>query len=96
MVEAKECSFCGEKIEPGSGKMLIKNDGQIFDFCSSKCEKNMIKLGRKERETRWTQKHAQEKALQTYHKKETEKSSEKKKKKKLKKKKLKKKKPKKK
>ncbi len=82
MVEAKECSFCGEKIEPGTGKMLIKNDGQILDFCSGKCEKNMVKLGRKERETRWTQKHAQEKALKTYHKKEAKKSRKKVKKKK--------------
>ena len=72
MVETKECSFCGNKIEPGTGKMLIKNDGQILNFCNSKCEKNMMKLGRKERETRWTKKAAQEKSVKTYQKRESE------------------------
>ncbi len=66
MVETKECSFCGNKIEPGTGKMYIKNDGQVLTFCGSKCEKNMMELDRKARETRWTQKHMQEKALRTY------------------------------
>jgi large subunit ribosomal protein L24e len=35
-----KCSFCKKDIEQGTGKMLIKNDGKIFYFCSSKCEKN--------------------------------------------------------
>ncbi|MFW6040932.1 MAG: 50S ribosomal protein L24e [Thermoplasmatota archaeon] len=69
-METKECSFCGDKIEPGTGKVFIKNDGQMFYFCNSKCEKNMLKLGRKDRETTWTKKYAQEKAVKTYHKKE--------------------------
>ena len=66
MVEAKNCTFCGNKIEPGTGKDYITNDGRVFHFCSSKCEKNMLKLGRKDRETEWTKKHAQEKAIKTY------------------------------
>ena len=70
MVETKECSFCGNKIEPGTGKIFIKNDGQILHFCNSKCEKNMMNLKRKDRETKWTKKHAQEKAVKTYQKKE--------------------------
>lgn len=74
MVEAKECSFCGNKIEPGTGKLFIKTDGQTFNFCNSKCEKNMVDLGRKERETKWTRKHAQEKAVKTYHKKDEKES----------------------
>ncbi|MCD6215445.1 MAG: TRASH domain-containing protein [Candidatus Aenigmarchaeota archaeon] len=40
------CSFCGKKIERGSGKMVVKNSGKIFYFCSSKCEKNLLKLKR--------------------------------------------------
>lgn len=50
-----KCSFCGEQIEAGTGKMLIKNDGKMIYFCSSKCQKN-TKLKRKPRETRWTKK----------------------------------------
>ncbi len=72
MVEAKECTFCGKKIEPGTGKLYIRTDGQKFNFCNSKCEKNIIEHGRKDRETKWTRKHAQEKAVKTYHKKEKE------------------------
>ncbi len=77
MVEAKECTFCGKKIEPGTGKLYIKSDGQSFNFCTSKCEKNMVDIGRKDRQTRWTKKHAQEKAVKTYHKKEEKKPKKK-------------------
>ena len=49
-----ECSFCGTEIPKGTGKMYVKKDGKIFWFCSSKCEKNMIVLGRKARKTTWT------------------------------------------
>ncbi len=49
-----KCSFCGENIEKGTGKMYVKKDGKILFFCSTKCEKNMLKLGRIPRVTRWT------------------------------------------
>jgi len=49
-----KCTFCQKKIEPGTGKMYVKSDGKIFYFCRMKCEKNMIKLRRKPRFTRWT------------------------------------------
>ncbi len=75
MVETRQCSFCGQEIEYGTGKMYVKTDGQVFYFCSGKCKKNMIKLGRKDRETKWTKKYAQEKALTTYHKTKKEKKS---------------------
>lgn len=73
MPQTKQCTFCGHKIEPGTGKMYIKTDGKIFHFCGNKCQKNMIKMGRKDRETRWTMKYAQEKALITHRKKTAEK-----------------------
>ena len=41
-------------MTPGTGKMYVKTDGKIFYFCSMKCEKNMLKLKRKPRHTRWT------------------------------------------
>ncbi len=50
-----KCSFCNNDIERGTGLMYVKNDGKIFHFCSSKCEKNLLKLGRKPRTTRWTE-----------------------------------------
>ena len=48
------CSFCKTDIEPGTGKMYIKNDGKIFNFCSMKCEKNQLKLKRTPRYMKWT------------------------------------------
>lgn len=51
----RSCSFCGNEIEPGTGKMFIKKDGTVFVFCSSKCQLNMLKLGRVPRWTPWTQ-----------------------------------------
>jgi large subunit ribosomal protein L24e len=53
-----KCDFCKENIEPGTGKMLVMKDGKLIYFCSMKCEKNMFKLGRKPRTTRWTAEYA--------------------------------------
>ncbi|NQU78927.1 50S ribosomal protein L24e [Candidatus Woesearchaeota archaeon] len=49
-----KCSFCGQDIEKGTGTMFIKSDGKSFFFCSTKCEKNQMKLKRKPREHQWT------------------------------------------
>lgn len=49
-----DCTFCSKEIHIGTGKMYVKKDGKVFYFCSMKCEKNMIKLRRKPRKTRWT------------------------------------------
>ncbi|MFQ6107571.1 MAG: 50S ribosomal protein L24e [Thermoplasmata archaeon] len=54
MVQARTCSFCGEKIEPGTGKMFVKRDGTVFFFCSGKCQKNLLRLKRIPRRTRWS------------------------------------------
>ncbi|MBN2567498.1 50S ribosomal protein L24e [Candidatus Woesearchaeota archaeon] len=48
------CTFCGNDIEPGTGTLYAKTDGKIIHFCSSKCEKNMLKLKRKPRTVAWT------------------------------------------
>ncbi|RLG22115.1 50S ribosomal protein L24e [Methanosarcinales archaeon] len=53
-MENKTCSFCGRKIEPGTGKMFVKRDGTIYFYCSSKCEKNHA-LKRIPRKVRWTE-----------------------------------------
>ncbi|HEC81382.1 MAG TPA: 50S ribosomal protein L24e [Thermoplasmatales archaeon] len=54
MVERRICSFCGNEIEPGTGKLYIRKDGTIYHFCSSKCQKNMLKLKRVPRKIRWS------------------------------------------
>jgi len=32
-MEWKTCSFCGGKIEPGTGKKYVKKDGSVMFFC---------------------------------------------------------------
>jgi len=54
MVETRTCDFTGEEIEPGTGTMLVKNDGTILHFKHSKAEKN-YRLGREPRDLEWTQ-----------------------------------------
>jgi large subunit ribosomal protein L24e len=54
MVERRKCSFCGNEIEPGTGKIYAKKDGTVFNFCKNKCQKNMIDLKRVPRRVRWS------------------------------------------
>ena len=42
-----KCDYCGENIERGTGKMFVRKTGKIFYFCSNRCEKRTVKLGRK-------------------------------------------------
>jgi large subunit ribosomal protein L24e len=51
-----KCSFCKEEVKPGTGVKFVKNDGKIFNFCSKKCDKNMLKLGRKGKYQKWVTK----------------------------------------
>ncbi|HIH23875.1 TPA: hypothetical protein HA251_02465 [Candidatus Woesearchaeota archaeon] len=50
----ENCSFCGYKITVGTGKMYVKKDARILWFCSRRCEKNMLKLGRNPLVVRYT------------------------------------------
>ena len=50
-----KCTFCGSEIEKGTGKMYVKADSTTYYFCSSKCEKNMLKLKRIPRNVGWTE-----------------------------------------
>lgn len=65
MAEIRKCSFCYRAIEPGTGKMFVKKDGTVLNFCSNKCYKNMIELKRVPRTTAWTDKAKSEKAIRT-------------------------------
>ncbi|MGE4275093.1 MAG: 50S ribosomal protein L24e [Candidatus Methanomethylophilaceae archaeon] len=62
MVEIRHCSFCGVEIEPGTGKMYIKKDGTVYNYCTNKCYKNQIQMKRVPRTTTWTKQFAVEKA----------------------------------
>ncbi|MDO8633979.1 MAG: 50S ribosomal protein L24e [archaeon] len=52
-----KCSFCGNELERGTGKIFVKKEGSISFFCSRKCEKNLHKLGRNPQKVRWTEKY---------------------------------------
>jgi large subunit ribosomal protein L24e len=51
--DTMKCSFCGGQVLQGRGKMFVKNDGKVFHFCNSKCEKNWAKK-RDARTLKWT------------------------------------------
>jgi len=52
-----KCTFCGITIPRGTGKMFVQKDVKILYFCSSKCDKNMLKLKRKAIKTKWSKRH---------------------------------------
>lgn len=56
-----KCTFCGQEIEKGTGKMFVYKDGKIVYFCSMKCEKNQLKLKKKARTVKWTRAYQKEK-----------------------------------
>ncbi len=47
-----KCTLCRENIPKGSGKMFVRNDGRVFYFCSSKCQKN-FRMGRSDKKLKW-------------------------------------------
>jgi len=57
------CSFCGDDVEEGTEKIFVTLKGKAHYFCSSKCEKNMLKLGRKARKVKWTKEYRSEKDI---------------------------------
>ncbi|NIO19480.1 MAG: 50S ribosomal protein L24e [Candidatus Aenigmarchaeota archaeon] len=59
MIRVK-CSTCKNNVQKGSGKMFVRNDGRVFYFCSSKCQKNW-KLGREPKKLKWVSSTKKEK-----------------------------------
>jgi large subunit ribosomal protein L24e len=49
-----KCSFCTKNIEIGTGKIYVQKTGKILNFCSMKCEKNVLKLKRNPLKFKWT------------------------------------------
>lgn len=60
---ASECRFCGKEVKKGTGKIFVKDNGTVLKLCSSKCEKNMLKLGRDARKFKWTKHYTKGKTL---------------------------------
>jgi large subunit ribosomal protein L24e len=58
-----ECSFCGRTIEKGTETIFVTNKGKAMYFCSRKCEKNILTLGRKARKVKWTEEYRAEKSI---------------------------------
>jgi large subunit ribosomal protein L24e len=54
MPVARKCSFCGGRVEPGTGLMFVQRDGSVLFLCSSKCTRN-LGLGRKPHRVKWTE-----------------------------------------
>jgi len=52
-MEERVCSFCGNKIEPGTGLMYVLNNGMVLYFCSRKCHRNW-EMGRNPKKLEWT------------------------------------------
>lgn len=57
-----KCSFCGKEITAGCGKLYVRKDGSTELFCATKCERNLLKLKRDRRKTKWTSKYTKSKA----------------------------------
>jgi len=56
-----KCTFCGSDIEKGTSILYFRDNGKFLNFCSGKCEKNLLTLKRKPREQKWTEIHLAEK-----------------------------------
>lgn len=73
-----KCSFCMRETLPHLGVHLIRNDGTIQYYCSSKCRKNALKLKRDRKKLKWTEAYriarAEESATEAAAAKETRKS----------------------
>ena len=50
-----KCTCCGKELPRGTGLIYVKKDAKIWYFCSTKCQKNILKLGRKPRTVKWTE-----------------------------------------
>lgn len=35
-----ECDYCGDEARKTEGKLVVRNSGEKYFFCSGSCEKN--------------------------------------------------------
>ncbi len=67
MVTKRQCSFCADEIEPGTGTMYVKRDGTVYHFCSASCRKQQLQLHRVGQRFKWTRAYALQKAAAARH-----------------------------
>ncbi|PIU22528.1 MAG: 50S ribosomal protein L24e [Candidatus Diapherotrites archaeon CG08_land_8_20_14_0_20_30_16] len=60
-----KCNFCNKDIKEGTGILYVKRDGTAYNFCSGKCQLNMLKLRRKSSNMKWVTKSKAHKDLQS-------------------------------
>lgn len=61
VLKMTKCNFCGKEEYAFKGVNLLKNDGSIAYFCSSKCRLNALKLKRDKRRVGWTEAYREKK-----------------------------------
>jgi len=55
-----KCTFCGNVIPPGTGKIFVQKSGKQTFLCSNKCDKNMFKLKRSPLNVKWSKYYKKE------------------------------------
>ncbi len=58
-----KCSYCNKNVSEGTGILYVKKDGTAYNFCSGKCQTNMLKLKRKASKVKWITKSQEAKEL---------------------------------
>lgn len=53
-MEQRVCSFCGNPLEPGTGRLFVRRDGTSFYFDSKRCQVKLLKQGKIPRYVKWT------------------------------------------
>ncbi len=51
------CTFTGEEIEPGTGLLYVKKNGEVLHYKNRKAFKNHQQLKRVPRYVRWSKHH---------------------------------------
>jgi|YelNatPaOPRAMG01_1025707.scaffolds.fasta_scaffold20799_2 large subunit ribosomal protein L24e len=58
MPQHRLCSFCKREIPAGTGTLVVMNNGAMLWYCSSKCRKNHLHLGRNPQKVKWVVKRS--------------------------------------
>lgn len=64
MVVKRTCSFCAGELEPGTGTMFVRRDGQVLYFCSTVCRRDMTHLNRVGHRLKWTTAYSTKKVME--------------------------------